>query len=464
MINRKITTAMAMACLAGTCFYSNMYAAETEITPVHYELEQAGTVTDEERTADEPFLLAEGTTLPEDITDTEYLDNGTFTVTTALTRENPNTTGLFTSDGEQLLAPEYAMIKEPSNKKDGSGRFLCVAKTTGETTSEDDAFMYVTSRMIAVTADEDDILYTGTAQVYDQQEQKIVDGVEFNATSMNDGFFDLGDAFAVEDKAAGSVTVYSAAGEVLYEMDGYYPDAGLSTIQIHGTDGYRVIDSAGNEVLSSGRSIDLIDPDHDLYSIANSGDDGSTYYSIVDKSGNTLIEKTPSMPYSSESGFIEYKQDNTYILADHDGNTVADHIKSVSADFHGYVDLKLLNDSNETSGVITPAGVITDLKCVDMQGDLVYSKDGNLLVLNTGEASLGFAEDAQIDALKEGLVKVGLQEDGATTYGVYDLFTGDQLLDNVYDSILLRGDHLFARRENEKEEYVWEVYHLSLVE
>ena len=89
----------------------------------------------------------------------------------------------------------------------------------------------------------------------------------------------------------------------------------------------------------------------------------------------------------------------------------------------------------------------------DVEGDqrslLVYD-DNKMLVLNKGEYSLELEAD-QVTLLQPALVAA--YSDDNACYGVFDMFTGEQLLPYEYHAIEVSGNYLYAYKGGEYSVY-----------
>ena len=84
---------------------------------------------------------------------------------------------------------------------------------------------------------------------------------------------------------------------------------------------------------------------------------------------------------------------------------------------------------------------------------MILFKDGNGLVINNRSYDLNL-NGARYDELTYAMISVGSTDTGL--YGVYDLFTGQQLLPFEYDMIRFAAGYLYAYRYG-----TWSIYQVN---
>ena len=85
--------------------------------------------------------------------------------------DNPNVCGLVDSEGKEILPCKYGFISVLND------RYAQVITATEQTKDKDKALYYVTSKMLSLSPDEDDIMYAGKWEIYDIEKGKFVSGV-----------------------------------------------------------------------------------------------------------------------------------------------------------------------------------------------------------------------------------------------------------------------------------------------
>ncbi len=333
-----------------------------------------------------------------------------------------NQTGLVDAEGNILIPAEYADISEI-----GDGRYFKVCKATGLAASEDDTLVYLdTNTFSGLELEEDDVLYSGTWQVFDAKTKAFVDGV-----SGTKGYF------------------MSASGELI----SYYDDAHNSI-----------------RVNSKGKQI----PD-------NAGSLGDGYYTlwennkevIYDAFGSRLfaLESENDKVLSFENGYFECSyynpstQDYTHKILDMTGKVVSttflDHITIYAKDVVEYQEKivnfegKALVDDKITS--VYESARFWTLKNLDSKGSKqIYILDKSLNLLYSGTESdeihllSGDAPSKKVG--QESLIYSFLQKDfvysGRTVGNGYVSVKRSEsefdLVDTVNDQVLLEGYRYYS--------------------
>ena len=441
--------------------------------PLHYELESVGTIDDPEDSlafmydalldynAEEPTMLSsDGSILAEGLDDLDYLGGGLYSARTPLEDDNVNKTGLYTSDGEELIPGDAASIVLPENREaDGSARFVGVVFTTEETDNEDDCIIYFTSDMISLSVGEDDVMYKGYFKVYDLENRQYVPGLELDSFDPY-GFYDLGDSFIIKNDE--TAALYDADGQVLVDIGEYLGDAGYNSFVMRDGSRYRIMDSKGNESFAADeyQGIYIAGAPLDYYEIYDG--DGDAAYHLIDMQGNRVIEDPLPIIYEiSATAIITEDADGNQIVMDYTGAVIDDEPYGREFPIGGYG--AVWHDGTDDVTVITPESVYHDLSGYDEYA-LIFTKDDQIVELQTGSTlGAGFSGDDIGNVLRPGLVSIvdpSSDRYSDPVISVYDILTGAELLPDSYQEVEAAGDHIYAKPIGSD---AWEVYKVHLV-
>ena len=437
-----------------------------------YVLTSAGTITEDERLQFylDTCLVSDGETFSmisvngepfiSGLAASDYIGNGLYTVREPMEETDVNKAGLVTAEGEILIPCEAASIVAPHNRDKNGIRFLEVIYATEETDNEDEGIIYFTEDMFSFSMDEDDVLYKGYARIFDVQEQQFVEGVEFDKTARY-GFYDLGDAFAVEH--GDTTTMFDADGNQLWETSGYIEGETAHALAASSDMVHTIVNSEGNITLESDYSFSDCCKALDYFTIYDSYDaDSDKPYHIIDMDGNRLSEDTYAIVYNAavNSYYVKYdmdEEDGTVVTPD--GTVIAENVYTYNPVLgsYGYISFQ---DSDDFI-LVTPDSWYPDLQN-GYSSQLFFAKDDAPVILNTGE-TLAAAAGKEGTAILPGLYRV--QQDSSSgwyIYGLYDLFTGEELLPAQYDDIKSAGDYIYAKTESD-EGTTWDIYKIDLV-
>lgn len=124
-------------------------------------------------------LEAKYTNISEEYPQNEEQKQVYYTVTTAdlkkISNDKPdsyNCVGLINGKGKEMIPQEYASIEILND------RYAKVVKVSAVTTSKDEALVYVTDRMFAISAKEGDTLLKGTWEIFDMTTGQLVSGIK----------------------------------------------------------------------------------------------------------------------------------------------------------------------------------------------------------------------------------------------------------------------------------------------
>lgn len=373
-----------------------------------------------------------------------YLGYGVYAVQS--TSGDINSVGLMTQDGKVLIPCEAAKIDWPKSSQSSTDRYLIVTYTTGVTTNADECFIYETDSMISWGPQEGDTMYTGYAKVYDLKNKCFVSNVKI---TNNDSYAmqPCGDNFFVTDEADVSI-LYNAKGENVFQT-ARRVDIADAIFVVYDSGTYRVYDSNGKQTYTSNKSISVIKGNGGY--IARYQDDR---YMIMDRNGNQVGGMVVENVYSEQDGIFRVKNNGKYGLLHANGTVVlpCDKYTGVNwigcgiylADYsvdggYGYA----LVDANGVIKDGLPSSGIYDLKIMD--GEKAF-------VINDGDYTLTLEDSYPI---KLGMAMIGAESDSNGLYGVFDLFTGKQLLPYEYEKVAAAAGYLYAFKNGE-----WTVYQI----
>ena len=470
MKNVYLASALALVVLAG----SAVQAEEREITTVDpssllkYELTEEGSMSVDQRISfmydslvvsdddKDAFLSVKGDKIVEDLTNVNYLGGNLYVVSTPYEDEDVNTTGLVTADGEILIPCEAASIKKPANRDDGI-RFLEIIYTTETTDNEDECFIYFTDSMISWYIGEDDVMYKGYARIYDTKLEQFVDDLEFT-TPNRYGFYDLGDSFAYEE--GNITTIYDADGKELWQSSEFIEGVTYNALAVSSNGKHYIVDASGKDSYVSSGSLDDCIPALNYF---KTYDSETSAYQAIDMEGNPVLEGTYSTIYASFNNnfhVIPDRDSKEELAVASDGTVIAEDVNYFNNIIGGYGYIKLNDD--ETYLLATPSGVYDGLQ-VGTASELFFGKNGDPVILNTGK-TIDFGDEvADGDTLAPGLLKIEKSSPNGSYYGLYDLFTGEELLPAEYDRIGMAGEYILAGTTNSTGNYTWNVYHTKVV-
>lgn len=441
---------------------TSKYLSVTEAPDYAYELTEVESFTGErnditfnkgaaiEVDGDEYYLIgAEGTRLVDDpVRYAEYLGNGLYVA--SLDNDDVNNTGLVTADGDVLIDFDAAIIT-PDDERGEDIHFLKVSYATEETEDKDECFIYSTDRQFAFGPEIGDTMYKGYAEVFSVDKGKMVKGLRIENPSIN-AVRDLGDSFTYND--GDGYTMYDASGKELWS--GEYATIFEGGLIEHGNNGNSwIIDATGEKRFETGGS---------LYNLTAGGTDSMSEYftlteddqrTVVDIDGNQVLAKSYKQINYAAGGLFEVGSGSKEKIVNGDGKTVLKHTtSSIEEIVPGYVRARANNED-----VLLKSGKKIANGSQGYYSDLVVQDEDNTnlyLVLNDEEFSLELTSGT---ALIPGLLRGRPADTSNYDYALYDLFTGEEVLEAEYETIEFAGDHVYAYGDG-----VWTVYEVELIE
>ena len=424
----------------------------------------------------------------------KYIGHGVYCVKAP--GDDINQLGLVRADGTELLPCEAARFKKLRYESMDS-RFIEVVYAEGETKSKDEAFLFKHDgkrKLIGVESPgKDDTLYKGYARMFDLKKGSFVEGIELRDARVAQHAYDMGDAFAIkyaskdgdfgsidisdfggafdEDSCeCGDATIYDADGKQIWSKKGpakVYP----YFVAFEENGKTQVVDASGKVRYTADSSkslenfidcygwwsddylaeLDVIDFKYKVIDFDGKQVLPATDLSKVGTYKNGLFIVDAPMTDGQLGGEKVLGADGT-VLADDPSMEYAIRARLPNYNFVSKRDTK--NDS--MSGVVAKgAKIIWEGDAQPLLYDyLGVEKDGKMLTLNDEKFSLEIEPEAGLcPALIAGHGK------SSTKYGVYDLFTGKQLLKDEYESIGYGSDCVWAYANG-----TWTIYSVELKE
>ena len=424
-----------------------------------YSLTQVGSIKDPDRDLSiqyDALLRVDGKTgvmlgfLGQDInklviSGVEYLGNGAYIVQS--TKEDVNRVGLIAQDGEMLIPDEACKISWPKSSKSSTDRYLIVTYITGETTNKDECFVYASDSLISFGPKDGDKMYTGYSLVYDLKNKKFVDNVKIT-NSDSYAMQPCGDNFFVTDEKK-ITTLYNDKGENIFQT-ARSVEAGNGTFIVSDSGTYRVYDEDANQTYTSNRGMYIIKGDSGyIYTIENNRS------KIMDRNGNQVAGTVVESVYEEFNGVFRIKGNGRAGLLSVDGTVILpcdkyDNVSHLGANiFMTYVS----SDDGSLYTLINKDGIIVEgLKATGIY-DLALMDGEKAFVINDKAFSLTL-EDDYPQKLMLGLIAT--ESDSNGLYGVFDLFTGNQLLNYEYEVIKEAAGYIYAYKNGE-----WSIFQVN---
>ncbi|MCD8082427.1 MAG: WG repeat-containing protein [Clostridiales bacterium] len=360
--------------------------------------------------------------------------------------------GLINDEGEELIPCEAAYIEWLGNSvnQENEKRYLKVVYDTGETPAPSECFFYKGKRMqrmdwlmdpesfpdcydleetnaffdIPITS----TMHTGYARIYDVENKQFVDVDEIT----NHEGKTCGSGFTLVD-ADGFTNLYDADGNVKFKKKSYVR-VGDGYLIAQDENAYEVYDDKGTLLFSSAALLSLMESTSGLIEIHKDGKDG-----LVDRKGNQVLPIVYQSISSEEYGIVNIRsEDDAYALIDLDGNILASSDGGFSSIGKGYYYTK----TGESYMLAGPNGIVVE-NLDNKPTDACVTDGSKALVLKDKTFSLQL-QGEQTVSLGTGLIAV--MSDTSGKWGVYDLYTGTQLLDYSYTKIEAGDGYLYARQ------------------
>lgn len=361
--------------------------------------------------------------------------------------EDINSVGLMTSTGEMLIPEEACLIKWPYSQEERNCRYLVVYYATEQVTEEEDFLVCATETGTYSSKFDGGKLYAGYVRIYDREKNQFVGDHKFNSDSLKVEI--CGSNLVIKDTETGTA-LYNADGTRLMELEASV-DIGDGTFVRHVDSTYRVYDENGQQTYSANNGLSIIG--HSAYIKTKSGEQ----YIALDRNGNPVLQGAYDNITEVYNGLFLVEQNEMRGLVSADGKEVApiryEYIYSVNLEDE--ISSFYYGRNGKRYTLFCPQGAImTDLG--SSQPNMVHKKGGSALVLNNRSYALELG-NARCNDLTTALISVSAPDTGL--YGVYDLFTGQQLLPPEYEVIQYAAGYLYAYK-NEG----WEIYNVVFQE
>lgn len=394
--------------------------------------------------------LSDGKLFPEEgageLSNGEYLGGGLYEVRKNV-EGNVNSAGLITSSGEILIPFEAASVEWIKTEDETKHRYVKAIYATEVTTNKEEAMIRFTKNQFSWNVSEGDTLYKGYVKIYDTVNKKFVSDKKFtNPDSYC--FSEVGDSFIYTDENK-VTTLYSADGKELASGDKYNCSTDGTVFIVSDKEyKYTVYNSAGEKLQKSDFGLSTLRGQGGILAM-NDSSKGEKY--LVDYAGNRISDKSFKTAYKNCGGIIEIDDESgVRVLMHPDGTEIVSNQKSFYDIIPGY---EYYQAADGKYVIVTADGAIcTD--CQDNYNLVAYDAEGKYFVWNNKSYSLQL-DTANTRYLEIGLVKTKTAEG---KYALYDLFTGNQLLEGVYDDIKTSGDLAYGYN---KDAGSWDVYKLT---
>ena len=393
-----------------------------------------------------------GKVFSESVKSSEYLEKDMYEYAKS-DSSDVNSSALVSADGKVLIPFEYAFYAWPGGSRDTNRRFILAYYGTEETEKTDEALFYTTDDMIAIgSPGKDDTLYKGYAKIFDIQNEKFVDSMQFEMVDKYETIKIVGNSILVKNED-GSHTLYDADGKKLTDLKGYIETTNSVIIEDStGGSGSRVYDESGKEIFSSDVRIDTFNSTNNyLYQYK----DGK--YTVIDSTGKQLFDtQFTSIPTEEYNVFKVTDGDVTtfYDISGKEiGSTEGD---SWSLGFGRFA----LQTGVKTFTLIGPSGKIAD-EIKEEQVGSTYSKDGSIVSYNDGTPYLTIDENYNYRKYDQGILVATTYGDGEP--GIYDIFTGKKLVDDGFKDVYRLGDRIVLEYRDGAD-YVYKTYKINVVE
>ena len=361
----------------------------------------------------------------QDIVGVDYLGDGLYAVAT--NKNEINSTGLVNSKGKTLIPFEAALIKKDDTLGSRDAKFLKVAYATDKTTKKEECFVYSTDQIVSLSPGSNDTMYKGYATVYSIDKDQMVKDIKITDGSPS-SFKDLGDSFLL--KKDNTYTMYDASGKSLWS--GEYATVTGTYVIANAKSTYSIVNSLGKETYSTKDNINSISDADGVFKLKVA----DKQFTAIDKDGKKVLDKTYSAINYADDGMFEAGEGSDESVVDGKGNAIVKASSTFKKVLPGYCTTK----SNNEYVLIKSGEKLTSGTKGTFDKLLVQTKDDEYLILNDGKKTISLYS---VNIIAPGLVRAHSNK-SSTEYGLYDLFTGEKLLDEKYEAIEVAGDYVYA--------------------
>ena len=365
--------------------------------------------------------------------------------------EDINTTALITAEGEVLIDYECAYIDTLLTDWDNSlpVKYLKVIYSTGVTTNEDEAFFYITDSFFSLSPDEDDQLHTGYARIYDLENRRFLD---FTITNPSVSAVQAcGEYLLIEEDE--SYTVYDDQGNVSCRFNlNASIDCGWNYLTVYQSGTEYLYGADGSLYYATDNSLSVLSPNY-VYETVYSGDSRSC--TIRDIYGHEVLALEGDwIIHDEKDGVFLIEKDDVYVLVDANGKELLQSSSSPTYRGYGYWSYSEREGDNYRYFMVKPDGTVLESKYIS---NLMLERETELgkeyYVLSTGDFTLSINAASYSEMFHDGLMRVRTPKG----YGLYDLFSGQELLAPTYRQIGYAYGRVYAYADG-----VWTVYEVTL--
>ena len=382
----------------------------------------------------------------------ENLEKGVYKYTKA-NGSDVNDSALVNADGKVLIPFEYAFYAWPGRYDSTQSRYILAYYGTEETESEEEALFYMTDDMIAVGGPgKNDTLYKGYAKIFDIQNEKFVDNLQFEQVDRYDTVNIVGNSILVQN-ADGSHTLYDSEGKKLLDLNSRVEANEKVIVERSETNsGCRIYDENGTEISKSGESISTFSSTSGYLYYYDSGK-----YVVIDEKGNKVLSDPVDSVYSEDCDIFRIKGDGPYIIIDKNGKELGQTEGDYT--YLGY-GRYVLETGVKTYTLTGPSGTLAEEVKEESYGS-IYTKNGSIICFNDGTGFLTYDDSATYRVYGDCVLYVdpGNGDDPA----LYDMFSGKKLLDDGFSYVNDLGGRLVLEYRDGPD-YTYKTLTYSVVE
>jgi len=373
--------------------------------------------------------------------ETAYLGNDMYCVSEDNNRKDHF--GLADADGNLLLPCNNAAIDWIG---DGT-RFLRVASITGETTVPEQALLRYSYSFGWYIGYYTDGLYAGTCRVYDTVAKQFVPNVSVTTNAEAESLYGVGDSFMVTSN--GTTRIYGADGQILLETTCEVTASkyGIYCEKNDEKGGWVFYDDQLQQLSVSASKAHIVS---DRYVAVTR--DGK--YALHNVDGTAANSKTYDDIVFEQNGVVTVVEDGKY------GLTLVGGLARVLCEYDDldyvgyglYCGKKSGEDGNAYYSVITEKGEV-------LADGLPAAFDGTDWPLEVGDKWFVYGDgDFTLEGAGDGIGSFYAKVEGEKygIYGLYDLFSGKELLERKYENLKVVGGYICGMRDN-----IWYIYDIS---
>ena len=417
----------------------------------HVELEKVGELSgDDYRVSYNSFIESAGDDkayiydvngnkiFSEAVRSSDYLERGMYQYSKADT-EDVNRSALVSADGKVLVPFECAFFEWPGayhNKT--QNRYILAFYGTEETDNQDEMLFYTTDDYIAVGGPgKDDTMYKGYVKIFDIQENRFVEGLQFEQIDKYDTVNIVGNSLLIQN-ADKTYTLYDADGKKILDLSDRSDFNSSVIIERSETgSGSRVFDENGTEIYKSEGRLSTFSSTSNYLYVYDSGK-----YTVFDSHGKQVLD-TPFDYITSESFDIyKIREDDAYVLYDAAGKELGR--TEGSCDEIGY-GRYVLETGVKTYTMTGPSGTLAEGLKEESYGT-IYTNEGSIACYNDGTGFLAYDDNASYRVYNNCLLYV--DPGNGDSPALYDMYSGKKLLDDGFSYASNLGDRIVLEYRN----------------